>query len=318
MISDGLDEGRSIRSIAEVLNRSPSTISREIRRNRNPHNRKYKPFAASQQAARRRARPRPGKLATNPVLCDYVQKRLDKKWSPEQIADALAIEFIGDPSMRVVHETIYQALYKPSAGCLPRTIARSALRTGRTRRKPHRRADARRVRFPNSASITERPASVNDRNTPGSWEGDLIMGEQNRSAIGTLVERTTRTTVLVHLPDGKTAEHMRDALIAAFADIPDHLKTALTWDQGAEMALHHDFTTATGVPVYFCNRASPWQRGSNENINGLLRQYFPKGTNLAVHSREYLNAVTDELNNRPRKVLGNLSPSQCLDALLVA
>ncbi len=220
--------------------------------------------------------------------------------------------------MHVTHETIYQALYVQGRGELRRELTK-ALRTGRARRRPHRMSHKRSPRssFP-MVLISDRPAEVADRAIPGHWEGDLIIGTNSRSAIGTLVERTTRYVMLVHLPTGHGAAATRDALIETVKDLPPHLRQSLTWDQGGEMAAHRAFTVATDIPVYFCNPASPWQRGSNENTNGLLRQYFRKGTDLNVHTREHLDAVAAELNSRPRKTLGWETPAERLSKLLAA
>lgn len=220
--------------------------------------------------------------------------------------------------MHVCHETIYQALYVQGRGELRRELAR-ALRTGRTMRKPRRLAQQRQPRY--SAPmlmISERPAEADDRAVPGHWEGDCIIGKNQASAIGTLVERTTRYVLLVHLPIDRSAERMRDALVETMATLPAHLKRSLTWDQGSEMGRHHEFSLAADMPVYFCNPASPWQRGSNENTNGLLRQCFPKGTDLSVHGRDQLNAVAAELNSRPRKTLDWDTPAERLAMLLAA
>ncbi|MFD9637193.1 IS30 family transposase, partial [Streptomyces violascens] len=319
-IADRLREKASIRAIAAELRRSPSTISREVRRNRTDGTRKqwhYRPFAAQARADGRRPRPKPRKIEQNPELRDFVQDHLDKRWSPEQICQALRTHFPDRPELHVVHETVYQALYVQGRGSLRRELAR-ALRTGRVRRKPHRQAQQRQKRFSHPmVMISERPAEAADRAVPGHWEGDLIVGKDNGSAIGTLVERSTRYLMLVHLPSGRGAEDVRDALQTTVQTLPPHLKRSLTWDQGSEMAAH-SFTVATDIPVYFCDPASPWQRGSNENTNGLLRQYFPKGTDLSVHSREHLTAVAAELNSRPRKTLGWETPAERLSTLLKA
>jgi transposase, IS30 family len=317
-IADRLRDHATIRAIAEELGRSPSTISREIRRNRHPVNGQYRPYAAQDRADGRRPRPKTTKIGRNRVLRNFIQARLAKRWSPEQICQALRVAFPDRPEMHVVHETIYQALYVQGRGELRREIA-AALRTGRTRRKPHRDPQQRTPRFATPmVMISERPAEVADRAVPGHWEGDLIIGKDGASAIGTLVERATRYVMLVHLPNGRTAEHVRDALIATVQTLPAHLIRSLTWDQGSEMAAHGAFTIATNIPVYFCDPASPWQRGSNENTNGLLRQYFPKGTNLAHHTAEHLAAVAAQLNGRPRKTLDWETPAERLHKLLTA
>ncbi|MER7578993.1 IS30 family transposase [Kitasatospora sp. NPDC097691] len=317
-IADRLREKATVRAIAAELGRSPSTVSREIRRNRHPGSGSYRPHAAQARADERRPRPKLGKIAQNRELRDFIQHHLDKKWSPEQICQALRDTFPERPEMHVAHETVYQALYIQGRGELRRELA-TALRTGRARRVPHRQAAARRPRFAHPmVMISERPAEAEDRAVPGHWEGDLIIGKDGASAIGTLVERATRYVMLLHLPNGRTAEHVRDALVETVRTLPGHLVRSLTWDQGSEMAAHGAFTVATGVPVYFCDPASPWQRGSNENTNGLLRQYFPKGTDLSVHGPEHLVAVAAELNGRPRKTLGWETPAERLHKLIAA
>ncbi|MFD8869163.1 IS30 family transposase [Streptomyces sp. NPDC059590] len=322
-IADRLREKVPIRAIAAELGRSPSTVSREIRRNGMPvrvgsAQWAYRPYAAQSGADARRPRPKPGRIGQNPELRDFIQDRLDLRWSPEQICQALRAQFPGRPEMHVVHETIYQALYVQGRGELRRELAR-ALRTGRARRKPRRQAQQRQSRFRDPmVMISERPAEAEDRAVPGHWEGDLIIGKDGASAIGTLVERSTRYVMLLHLPEGRGTERVRDALVETVQTLPGHLKRSLTWDQGSEMSRHREFSIATDVPVYFCDPASPWQRGSNENTNGLLRQYFPKGTDLSVHSREHLNAVAAELNGRPRKTLGWETPAERLHKLLTA
>ncbi|GAA3911015.1 IS30 family transposase [Streptomyces sp. NPDC003631] len=317
-IADRLREKVTVRAIAGELGRSPSTISREVRRNRHPTNGQYRPFAAQARADARRPRPKPGKIKQNPELRAFVQDRLDLRWSPEQICQALRAQFPDRPEMHVVHETVYQALYVQGRGELRRELAK-ALRTGRVRRKPRRQAQQRQPRFRDPmVMISDRPAEVDDRAVPGHWEGDLIIGKDGASAIGTLVERSTRYLLLVHLPNGRGTELVRDALVGTVHTLPAHLKRSLTWDQGSEMGRHREFTVATDIPVYFCDPASPWQRGSNENTNGLLRQYFPKGTDLSLHSREDLAAVAAELNGRPRKTLGWETPAERLHKLLAA
>ena len=317
-IADLRAAGASIRAVAAVLGRPASTVSRELARNTDPDDPDgaYRPYAAHRFAAARRARPKPAKLASHRALADYVQAGLDQRWSPEQICHALRIDHPDEPEMRVCPETIYQAIYVQARGGLRREVA-AALRTGRTRRKPHRDPAARTPRFVDPMiMISERPAEIEDRAVPGHWEGDLIIGADGGSAIGTLVERATRYVMLVHLPHGRTAEAVRDQLVATVATLPEHLRGSLTWDQGAEMAAHRSFSVATDMPVYFCDPASPWQRGSNENTNGLLRQYFPKGTDLSVHGPDDLEHVAQQLNGRPRKTLGWETPAQRLRALL--
>lgn len=315
-LADGLVRGLSLRAIAAELGRSPSTLSREVRRNLGPGRTTYHPFRAERQAAARRSRPRPGKLARCPELRAFVQERLERRWSPEQISQVLPKVFPDRPEMRVAHETIYQALYVQGRGQLRREL-HTALRSGRAYRRAQPRADRRSGRFAQPmVMISERPPEVADRAVPGHWEGDLLMGRLNRSAIGTLVERSSRYVLLLHLPDGHGPDQVRDALVKTVSVLPVHLARSLTWDQGTEMHRHLEFSLATNIPVYFCDPASPWQRGSNENTNGLLRQYFPKGTDLSVHGAEHLVAVATELNGRPRKRLGWETPAERLDRLL--
>lgn len=316
VIADRLREGACQASIAAELGRDRSTISREIRRNRHPGSGDYRPYAAQERADARRPRPKTGKIAACPQLRSLVQDMLGRKHSPEQISRRLRRDFPERSELHVSHETIYQALYVQGRGALRRELA-AALRTGRAVRRPRRQPGQRQPRFTTPmVMISERPAEAADRAVPGHWEGDLIIGKDNASAIGTLVERATRYVLLVHLGRGRSADRVRDALLATVATLPAHLKRSLTWDQGVEMALHHEFSTAADMPVYFCDPHSPWQRGSNENTNGLLRQYFPKGTDLAVHSPEHLAAVAAELNGRPRKTLGWDTPAERLAKLL--
>jgi len=315
-IADLLREGLSVRSIAAQLGRSPSTVSREVRRNRDPRSGVYRPHAAQALAASRRPRPKIGKIARDPALRGRIQRLLDELWSPEQVAWALRNEFAHDPGERVVHETIYRALYRRDSECLRRDPV-AVLRTRRPRRKPRRQAAQRHRRFTAPmVMIDQRSAEAADRTVPGHWEGDLIVGRGHGSAIGTLVERASRFLMLVHLPAGHSAAAMLDALTGVMDRLPPALRRSLTWDQGVEMGAHHLFTQATGIPVYFCQRASPWQRGSNENTNGLLRQYFPKSTDLSVHARDRLDAVAAQLNARPRKTLTWETPAQRLHRLV--
>jgi IS30 family transposase len=309
-IADLRRGGLGVRAIATELGRSAATVSRELRRNVDPDSGQYRPFTAQRLAAGRRARPGRGRLVRDPVLRQFVQQCLTKRWSPEQISAALALEFPDEPERQVVHETIYQAIYRPELGGLGRDLPK-VLRTGRRRRKPHRHPDARRPgRLVDMTMIDQRPAEAADRSVPGHWEGDLIIGAANRSAIGTLVERVSRFTILLHLPSGRhTAADVRDALLSAMGPLPAELRQSLTWDQGSELALHAEIAKALGMPVFFCEPHSPWQRPSNENTNGLLRQYFPKGTNLGLHGPDELAAVALELNERPRKTLGWDSPA---------
>jgi IS30 family transposase len=316
-IADLLGTGLSVRAIAALLGRSPSTVSRELRRNRDPGGGQYRPFAAQVLAARRRARPGRGKLLRDEVLREFVAGRLAARWSPEQVSQALRGEFPGDARRHLAHETIYQAVYRPELGGLCAGLPR-VLRTGRRHRKAHRRADARRTGvLTGMISISERPAEAAGRAVAGHWEGDLIMGCDNKSAIGTLVDRASRFTILLHVPGSRhTAEAVADSLVAALGQLPAQVRRSLTWDQGKEMALHADITRALGLPVFFCDPHSPWQRPSNENTNGLLRQYFPKGTDLRAHDPARLSAVAAELNDRPRKTLGWDTPAARLAAAL--
>jgi IS30 family transposase len=290
------------------MGRDPATVSRELRRNVDPNSSGYRPHTAQRLAEQRRARPKTGKLVADVELREFVEGRLKRRWSPEQIAQALRSEFPDQPHRHVVAETIYQAVYRSDLGGLCRELPK-ALRTGRLRRKPHRRSEERRGRLPNMTMIDHRSDEAADRTVAGHWEGDLITGEDNRSAIGTLVERTSRYTILLYLPGRHTADAIRDAVIDALKDLPAQLRRSLTWDQGSEMALHAEIAAALGMPVYFCEKASPWQRPSNENTNGLLRQYFPKGTNLHNHDADRLAAVAEELNTRPRKTLSWQTPA---------
>ncbi len=316
VIADRLREGASQAAIAAELRRSPGTVSREIRRNRHPDSGDYRPYAAQQRADSRRPRPKIGKIAACPALREHVQAMLDRRHSPEQISRRLRRDFPERNELHVSHETIYQALYVQGRGELRRELT-AALRTGRAVRRPRRQPGRRQPRFTHPmVMISERPAEADDRAVPGHWEGDLIIGKDNGSAIGTLVERSTRYVLLVHLGAGRSADQVRDGLLTAMATLPQHLKRSLTWDQGIEMAMHHQFSITAQMPVYFCDPHSPWQRGSNENTNGLLRQYFPKSTDLAVHSPDHLATVAAELNGRPRKTLGWDTPAERLAKLL--
>jgi transposase, IS30 family len=313
-IAVGLAAGLPVRAIAARLGRSPSTVSREVRRNSRgvAH---YRALAAQGHAQWRARRPKTALLAGNGELREWVQERLEKRWSPEQISVMLKAEFPDRIEMRVSHETIYQAIYVQGRGALRRELA-VCLRTGRALRKPRRTAGERRGKIPGMVMISERPAEADDRAVPGHWEGDLIMGAASRSAIGTLVERSSRFVLLLHLPDGNRPEQVAAAATAVMGGLPDAIRRSLTWDQGKEMAGHARIAVDAGLDSYFCDPHSPWQRGTNENTNGLLRQYFPKGTDLPVHSGERLAAVADQLNSRPRKTLGWKTPAQALDEYL--
>jgi IS30 family transposase len=314
-IADRHRTGESLRSIAAGLGRAPSTVSRELRRNRNPSG-QYRPHYAQKKARTRRQRPRVGKIAGLPELKTYVQAMLDRWWSPGLICRQLKKAFPTRKDLHIVHETIYQALYIRGRGGLSRELVK-CLRTGRDRRKPNRSIARRSSRFAGEVlMISDRPQEASDRSVPGAWEGDLIMGTQNRSAIATLVERSTRYLLLVHMPGINRAEDLRDGLIRAFNPLPPALRSSLTWDQGSEMATHAGFTAATGVPVYFCDPHSPWQRGTNENTNGLLRQYFPKYSDLSIYSPQHVADVAMGLNNRPRRILNDDTPSERFARLL--
>jgi len=315
IIADRHRAGESVRSIAAALGRAPSTISRELRRNRHASG-AYRPHYAQKKARLRRQRPRPGKIERYPGLKACIQSMLDRWWSPALICRQLRKLFPNHKELHLVHETIYQALYIAGRGGLRRELVK-CLRTGRAQRKPHRAIARRKTRFAGDVlSIKERPQEVTGRQVPGHWEGDLIMGPGNRSAIATLVERTTRYLILVHLPDGPRAEKLREGIAQALNTLPAGLRKSLTWDQGSEMAKHAEITQATGAPVYICDAHSPWQRGSNENTNGLLRQYFPKGTDLSRHNPKKLAEVSAALNSRPRLILEDRTPAELFAKLL--
>jgi len=313
-ITVGLAAGESLRAIAGRLGRAPSTISREIERNSRGR-RHYRGLAAQGQAQCRAARPKTARLAGNPELAAVVTARLTSRWSPEQISAMLKREFADQPEMQVSHETIYQSIYVQGRGALRRELA-ACLRTGRAVRKPRRKGGDRNGKIPGMVMISDRPAEVADRAVPGHWEGDLITGADNASAIGTLVERQTRFVLLLHLPHGHGADAVAAAMTEAMAGLPAQLRRSLTWDQGREMTGHRQISAATGLDIYFCDPHSPWQRGSNENTNGLLRQYFPKGSDLSVHDKARLDEVAAELNARPRKTLGWRTPAEVLAEVL--
>ena len=314
-IADLVKAGRGVREIAARLGRSPSTVSRELRRNVGITGR-YRPFHAHKLARNRRSRVRPGKIAANPLLREHIQHKLDRRWSPGQICQHLKTSFPADPDMHVVHETIYRDLYDYRGGALKREYCQK-LRRGRNRRKPSRMIPKRRSRFAGDVlMINDRPFHPTDRSTPGHWEGDLIMGRHNRSAIGTLVERNTRFVLLVSVDAANRSDSLRDGLNTAMLRLPQPLRRTLTWDQSWEMSKHSEFTASTGVQVYFCDPHSPWQRGSNENTNGLLRDYFPKGSDLSIHTKRKLETVAAELNSRPRQILGWDTPADRFAKLL--
>jgi len=307
--------GESMTSIGARLGRSPSTISRELSRNTDDKGR-YRATSAHALAWDRACRPKRAKLVDNLVLRALVEQDLAKRYSPEQIAGRLKVRFPEQSEMWVSTETIYQSLYVQSRGALRRDLT-ACLRTGRAVRRPSRKVGQRKNRIPNMINIVDRPAEADDRAVPGHWEGDLIIGKKNLSAIGTLVERTSGYAMLVHLPEGYKPEQVRDALAAKIQTLPVALRRSLTWDQGPEMGQWEQVRIAADIEIFFCDPHSPWQRATNENTNGLLRQYFPKGTDLSVHSAEHLDWVADELNDRPRKRLGFYKPIERIGELLL-
>ena len=309
--------GKGVNDIAREIGRSPSTVSRELIRNGpkpGPHNKKYAPYAAQKQSEASGRRPKASKF-DHAELAHVVQEKLCTKWSPEQISLHLAERFPDRAEMQVSPETIYQALFVQGRGHL-RADLHQHLRTGRAVRRPRGSVVKNPTKISNMILISERPAEVADRAIPGHWEGDLIVGTNCRSAIATLVERKSRYTMLVHLPAGHGAVAVRDGLLVTIATLPAHLRKSLTWDQGTELAKHREITLATAMAIYFCDPHKPWQRGTNENTNGLLRQYFPKGTDLSVHSPARLIEVATELNARPRKTLGMRTPAEVMQQLL--
>ena len=312
-ISRGLAGGESLRAIARRLGRASSTISREVAANGG--RRRYRACRADKAALTRMRRPKSSKLAICPRLRAAVEAKLELRWSPQQISGWLVEEFPFDPEMRVSHETIYLSLFVQSRGALRKELTRY-LRSGHTTRRPRGHSVMNgQGQLRGVLNIRERPAEANDRAVPGHWEGDLLFGKRMK-AIATLVERKTRFVMLIALPNGHAADVVADALAHKIVELPEQLRRSLTWDQGKEMASHARFTDETGVPVYFCDPRSPWQRGSNENTNGLLRQYFPKRTEIAHYSQAELDVVAAELNGRPRQTLGWKTPSQALDEVL--
>ncbi|MGV0779250.1 IS30 family transposase [Mycolicibacterium sp. XJ775] len=314
-LEDLLEQGYSQVEAAEKLGRHRDTIRREIVKGLTGSG--YRARAGQDTADENRRRPKTRKLQDRSALLAEVVARLEKRHSPEQIAERLREDFPDDPEMWVSHETIYQALYVQPRGELARLV-KTALRTGRVQRKPQGRSSiSDRGKIKDMINISERPKEADDRAIPGHWEGDLILGSTaSASAIGTMVERTTGFVVLLHLPGDRTAATLASAMSVKLPDIPEVLRRSLTWDQGKEMALHTKITEATGLPIYFCDPHSPWQRGTNENTNGLLRQYFPKGTDLSFYGPGWLDEVAAELNARPRKRLKWRTPAEELDRLL--
>jgi IS30 family transposase len=311
-ISRALTRGESFTAIAAGLGRAVSTVSREVAANGGRA--KYRAWQAHRAAHSHARRPKTSKLAACPALAAQVTQWLEALWSPEKIADHLRVEFPDDPMMRVSHETIYQCLYVQGRGELRRELTR-CLRSGRTARRPRSRLEHR-GQIPDKVMISQRPPEVADRAVPGHWEGDLILGKNNHSAVGTLVERSTRYVMLLALPEDHTAQSVRDAMTAAIRQLPAHLVRSITWDQGVEMAQHVRFTVDTGIQIYFCDPHSPWQRGSNENTNGLLRDYMPKGKDLSALSQDNLDYFAHSLNDRPRRTLGGMKPSEKFAELL--
>jgi IS30 family transposase len=311
--------GSSARQIAAVLDRSPSTISRELARNRADDGR-YKPLVAQARAETRARRPKESKIAAHPRLRAWLENKLDTvQWSPQQLSARLRSQFPDDESMRISHEAIYRSLYVQGRGHLRKDLT-NALRTGRAARRPRAVTKAQttaRYLLPTEVMISERPAEVTDRAVPGHWEGDLITGTRNQSAIGTLVERTTRFVMLLHLPGKHGAEQVAAAMRTKIVTLPAHLRKTLTWDQGREMTPMATLQIVDGLDLYFCDPHSPWQRGTNENTNGLLRQYFPKNTDLSKHSAEYLDEIAHRLNGRPRQTLDWATPAEALNRLLL-
>jgi transposase, IS30 family len=308
-ISRGLAAGHSIRAIATTLGRSPSTVCREVNANGGP--KKYRALVADRAACRRALRPKRAKLAQCRRLRGIVERKLESRWSPQQISAWLALEYPDRPEMQVSHETIYQSLFVQSRGALRKEL-HTCLRSGRAMRRPKTYVKANHIgagKIKNMVMISERPAEVKDRAVPGHWEGDLIFGKKMTS-VGTLVERHSRYVILLKLPNGHNAEAVRQAMTKRVLTLPAQLRRSITWDQGCEMAQHVQFTIDTGVQVYFCDPKSPWQRGSNENTNGLLRQYLPKSSDLSQCSQRELDAIARSLNTRPRQTLGWMTPSQ--------
>src|SRR5216683_1253552 len=305
-ISRGLLAGDSCCVIARRLGRAPSTVSRDVAAA--GHRLRYRGWRADETAHRRARRPKIAKLISVPRLRRAVERGLRLRWSPQQITARLDLDYPDDLEMRVSHETIYQSLFVQGRGALRQELTR-CLRTGRAQRRPLRRATGS-GQLQHMVLISDRPAEVEDRAVPGHWEGDLILGRRAQSAIGTLVERQTRFVMLVNLRAGRLAEHVKDALADTIRALPNHLRRSLTWDRGKEMGEHVRFTLDTGVQVYFCDPRSPWQRATNENSNGLLRQYFPKGTDLSGYTQARLDKIAAELNGRPRQTLGWRTPSE--------
>ena len=312
-ISRGMAAGEPVRAIARRLGRAPPAVCREVAANSSRQ--RYRPCAADRRAVRLMQRPKPARLAQCTRLREVVESKLEPRWSPQQSAAWLKVSFPDDPEMRVSHETIYLSLFVQASGALRKELTR-CLCSGRARRRPQGLTVMNgQGKIRGMVNISERPAEAADRAVPGHWEGDIIFGARH-SAMATLVERPSRFVILVRLPQGRTAEAAASALASAVVTLPDRLRRSLTWDQGKEMAEHARFSVATSVPVFFCDPHSPWQRGSNENTNGLLRQYFPRRTDFTAITQSDLDQVAAELNDRPRQTLGWKSPCQALDQAL--
>ena len=316
-ISRGLAQQKTLRAIARDMNRSPSTISREIKRNSGKSG--YRAFSASQRAkaaaiSRRRGK---SKIARQEQLRGYVLRKLQEEWSPEEISKRVKVEYAGDIDMQVSHEAIYQYIYVLPRGELKQTLIKALRQEHKYRRKQKSgKTEEKRGKIADMLSIEERPAEVADRTVPGHWEGDLILGKYKRSALGTLVERTTRYTILVPLGSQKDAVSVRKAYAEAFKTVPDELSKTLTYDQGKEMSEHQQFTIDTGMQVFFAHPGSPWERGTNENTNGLIRQYFPKGTDFSQVSEDEIKKVQRKLNDRPRRALNFYKPDEVFNKLV--
>ena len=307
-----------VRQIAAWTGRDPSTVSRELRRNISGSPRRYRALSAHILACERARRARPRKLVAGSPLRAQVAAGLRAGWSPGQIAGRLKRDYPGQPELQVSHETIYQALFVQGKASLRAEVA-AAVRCGRARRRrPRARAAETRGKVAGMINISERPAEAADRAVPGHWEGDLIIGAGTHSAVATLAERTTRFCMIIALPRGRTAEAVSQALTAHITTLPAALRRSLTWDCGKEMARHATFTIATGLPVYFADPHSPWQRGTNENTNGLIRYYLPKGTDLSAHTQDQFDTIAHKLNTRPRRTLAYATPAEALNDLLVA
>ena len=311
----GIAGNLSARAIAVGLGRDPSVVSREI--GRNGGRERYRVHAAQERFEALRVRPRPRKLEADRRLHDEVNAGLAQRWSPRQISARMRCDHPEDEAMRVSHETIYETLYVQARGEL-RTELKLALRQGRARRMPHGSTRVKAARIAGMVNISERPAEVADRAVPGHWEGDLIIGKGGKSQVATLVERSSRLVMLLRVPHDRTADRVALILSMAMRRLPEFLARSLTWDQGVELAAHATFTVATDIPVYFCDPHSPWQRGSNENTNGLIRQFLPKGTDLSGYTQAQLDEIADMLNGRPRQTLGWETPAERLNSFLIA